>query len=288
MSGGPERQLEGVIPLLELCDDGIALVNVENWRVLYANGRLAEWFHRPADKLCDLQLQELLAPASHENALAIAHQVLDGSMAVRKGTVQFALSGSKLDEGPTVVMRACRVVTREAEVLGLVFHREIDALPLEESSLRHDPLTGLLDRQFLMTRLETLTSHRSTNSKNSVVLFIDLDDFKQVNDAHGHLVGDRVLQEVARRLNACAGPSDHVVRYGGDEFVILMENATQGSDTRAIIECIHAAFAEAIALPEGKFTLSLSIGAAERADYFISAEQWLAAADQAMFTAKRE
>ena len=126
-----------------------------------------------------------------------------------------------------------------------------------------------------------------SGDRQFAVLFVDLDNFKQVNDTHGHLVGDRVLSVAARRLSDSVRDGDHVVRYGGDEFVLLMERVASQSDIEPLVGRIHAVLAEVISLPEGDFTLSVSVGAALASPEHQTPEDLLAAADRAMYAAKR-
>jgi diguanylate cyclase (GGDEF)-like protein len=146
----------------------------------------------------------------------------------------------------------------------------------------HDPLTGLANRTLFGDRLQ-LALARSERSEGHVgLLFLDLDNFKQVNDAYGHAAGDAVLVELARRLQTAVRPFDTVARIGGDEFVVLCE---QVDDKSAV--ALGQRLQEAIRLP---FTtagtlhnLSASIGIAlGRAD----PEVLLANADGALYRAK--
>ena len=86
----------------------------------------------------------------------------------------------------------------------------------------HDELTGLANRVLLKDRLSTAIAFHQRQSLQMAVLFMDLDGFKTINDTYGHDVGDELLQEVALRLQACVRESDTVVRFGGDEFVLLL------------------------------------------------------------------
>jgi diguanylate cyclase (GGDEF)-like protein/PAS domain S-box-containing protein len=95
----------------------------------------------------------------------------------------------------------------------------------------YDTLTGLPNRQHLINRLSQAVASCSRNHELGALVFIDLDNFKQINDSQGHQQGDQLLQEVARRLPACLRESDTVARIGGDEFVVLLENL--GSNTLA-------------------------------------------------------
>jgi diguanylate cyclase (GGDEF)-like protein len=93
----------------------------------------------------------------------------------------------------------------------------------------HDPLTGLANRTLLRDRLEQALARTQRSGGFIGLLFLDLDNFKQVNDAHGHAAGDGVLVELGRRLQAAVRPSDTVARLGGDEFVVLCEQIDERS-----------------------------------------------------------
>ena len=152
---------------------------------------------------------------------------------------------------------------------------------------RCDPLTGLADRAVLLERISTLLGGERAADRRFAVLFIDLDNFKQLNDAHGHLVGDRALEEVARRLADCVRAGDTIARFGGDEFVALIERISGWQDIEPVVDRIHAALAEPIALPDGEVTLSASIGVAEANRSHVSAADLLHEADRAMYASKR-
>jgi len=150
-----------------------------------------------------------------------------------------------------------------------------------------DPLTGLADRAFLMDRLTSLVEGERSRDHQCAVLFVDVDGFKQVNDAHGHLVGDRVLCEVARRLAECVRSDDHVARYGGDEFVVLLEHVSGRGEIQPVVDRIGAAFDRPVELPQGSVRLTVSVGVAKAEPHGQTADQLLDAADRAMYAAKR-
>jgi diguanylate cyclase (GGDEF)-like protein len=152
---------------------------------------------------------------------------------------------------------------------------------------RVDPLTMLPDRTFLLARLRALLAGDRAADREFAVLFIDLNEFKQVNDRRGHLNGDRVLREVAQRLQRSVRACDHVTRYGGDEFVVLLERVTGKSEVEPVLARIRAALAEPFTLCDECLSLSLSIGVAQSAPSLRSPEEVLEAADRAMYAAKR-
>jgi diguanylate cyclase (GGDEF)-like protein len=271
-----------MIPLLDQVSDGIAVAAPGPWRLLYANHVLAEWIGKTAEELPGTPLESLFTPNSRAEVLALADLVCHGE---RTKTVTAARLQSDTAECAADV-RFCRITSADQALLGIVVRRRTADDPA--TAERRDPLTGLPDRDFLLCRLSALLHGGRTRDRQFAVLFVDLDNFKQVNDAHGHLMGDRVLREVARRLTGCVRECDHVVRFGGDEFVVLVEGASGPSEIEPIIGRIHAALEKTIALPQGEFTLSLSIGVAQASPDHHSPEELLHDADRAMYAAKRE
>jgi diguanylate cyclase (GGDEF)-like protein len=148
---------------------------------------------------------------------------------------------------------------------------------------RHDALTGLLTRA-----AGTAVLTESLAGQDPVaVLFVDLDGFKRLNDTAGHAVGDTVLRQVATRLSRALRPSEHAVRWGGDEFVVVCSGAADAAAMGAVAERLLAVVREPYrAHAQGLVTLTASIGAV-RAPPGSSLQAVLAAADAAMYAAKR-
>ena len=155
----------------------------------------------------------------------------------------------------------------------------------------HDPLTGLPNRVLFVDRLSHALVRRARETNGLAVLFVDLDDFKDVNDRLGHAVGDRLLRLVASRLRGVLRAEDSACRLGGDEFAFLIEDATTARAER-VAERILAALAAPFELGLGKVTLSASIGIAvmsgpmDEEDATTAADELLRDADTAMYAAK--
>ncbi|WP_162138081.1 diguanylate cyclase domain-containing protein [Pararhodospirillum photometricum] len=152
----------------------------------------------------------------------------------------------------------------------------------------HDALTNLPNRSLLMDRLEQALFRADQDGTSVAVLFLDLDRFKPINDTHGHRVGDKVLEEVARRLLTAVRQSDTVARLGGDEFVILVHNVSGPPSVARIATKLVDSLKAPILVDEHLFlSVGASIGIALCPRHGTEARSLLAAADAAMYEAKR-
>jgi diguanylate cyclase (GGDEF)-like protein/PAS domain S-box-containing protein len=157
----------------------------------------------------------------------------------------------------------------------------------------YDPLTGLPNRQMLHDRLQLALSSSARSGNGGALLFLDLDHFKILNDTLGHDVGDKLLQQVGKRLVGCVRESDTVARLGGDEFVVILENLSHIADEAAreadlVSEKILAALNQPYQLGEHKYSNSSSIGVTLFAsNQPQSRETLLKQADIAMYQAKK-
>jgi len=168
---------------------------------------------------------------------------------------------------------------------------EIDELRAKEEELKalafHDGLTGLANRLLLEDRFDVAVERAKRTSKSVALLMIDLNDFKSINDLYGHTAGDAVLIATARRLRAAVRASDTVARFGGDEFVLIIESI---EDPQAIVhmgEKLFDSLAEPITLDTGVLAkISASIGMAIYPDDGANLNDLLNVADQAMYQCK--
>ena len=151
----------------------------------------------------------------------------------------------------------------------------------------HDALTGLPNRALLGDRLDQALGRLERHAGSVAVLFIDLNDFKGINDTYGHDSGDAVLVDVAQRLLTAFRPEDTVARIGGDEFVAVCGDVTGPPAGRAIADRVIAAFGSPMSSAAGELAVSASIGIALTARPDISAPVMLRRADKAMYEAKR-
>jgi diguanylate cyclase (GGDEF)-like protein/PAS domain S-box-containing protein len=148
----------------------------------------------------------------------------------------------------------------------------------------HDALTGLPNRALVLDRAERMLAAARRNHGSASLLFIDLDNFKEVNDGFGHAVGDELLAAVATRLRRVTRDSDTVARLGGDEFVVLVENGTLADTSELLAERVQDVLRPPFTLGGREYLVSASIGIATTSDG--TAENLLQEADVAMYKAK--
>lgn len=186
------------------------------------------------------------------------------------------------------------VMVRDSNGKPLHFNNQIvditDRKKMERQLLHdalHDALTGLPNRALFMDRLEQELKRTKTQPNYLfAVLFLDLDRFKVVNDSMGHLVGDKLLVEIARRLENCVRPTDTVARLGGDEFTILLENISDVEIATKVAEKIYQSLTIPFSLENYELFTTASIGIALSSQGYDKPEDILRDADLTMYSAK--
>jgi len=152
---------------------------------------------------------------------------------------------------------------------------------------QRDALTDTPNRALMLDRLENAIALARRHVTRLAVLFLDLDQFKQINDTHGHAVGDEVLQLVARRLESVLRASDTVSRHGGDEFLMLIGEISQASDAAVIAAKVLGVLAAPSRVGDHLLRLSASLGVATYPDDGDDAATLISRADAAMYRSKR-
>lgn len=260
-----------------LCQDGV---------VLYANGQAARLLGLPAPAaLVGRRLPDLVARPSEAAMAALIDAALsDPGMTVeerittaggRPVCLEVQARPLRLDVGPAFC---------------LVLRDVSDRRAYEEQLKRQaflDPLTGLANRTLFMVRLEHAIQRADRHRRGLAVMFIDLDDFKRINDTLGHDSGDVVLVEAARRLRAALRQEDTLARRGGDEFTALLEGVADTGDAAGVADRIRRRLREPIAVGRQQVSVTCSIGIALRRPGGPGAAALLRQADIAMYRAKR-
>jgi diguanylate cyclase (GGDEF)-like protein len=151
-----------------------------------------------------------------------------------------------------------------------------------------DSLTGLATRDYFDRRLAAAIERtRQPGTPCFAVMFLDLDDFKPINDQHGHATGDRVLTAIAERLSAAIRPGDLLSRRGGDEFTLLLEGIHHADEARHVAERLWRQSQTPLKVDGRALQVGMSIGIAYGDGSITDPQRIIAAADQAMYAAKR-
>ena len=205
-------------------------------------------------------------------------------------TLEFALRSAR---GDLEVEAACTNLLDHQDIRGIVFNiRDISERKQLELELRdqaiHDQLTGLPNRTLLNDRLEHAfaVQQRDRNHHDLAVVFIDLDEFKSINDGLGHAAGDELLRAVARRLESAVRDADTVARSGGDEFALVLDSTFSAADTDDTADRILDVFKRPFLLAGEEHIIGASVGIAVSNGETVNAATLLQEADIAMHAAK--
>src|SRR5215813_630981 len=152
----------------------------------------------------------------------------------------------------------------------------------------HDPLTKIANRVLFRDRVDHALSKQRRDNTTLAVLFLDLDNFKSVNDSIGHGAGDKLLLAVAQRLQDCLRSSDTAARLGGDEFAVLVESVRSTDEAVMIAERIKTVFREPLIIDGKEVFMGTSIGIAQSGPNVTTSDELLRNADLAMYRAKNE
>jgi diguanylate cyclase (GGDEF)-like protein/PAS domain S-box-containing protein len=230
---------------------------------------LRSWLHREESAALLAALDETAAPGRTASRVESRLRHRDGSWRNVETTITNMLD--------------------HAGVAGLVLNtRDVSERVALEAELRaralHDPLTGLANRALFTERVDNALARRSREHRPMAVAFLDLDDFKSINDTLGHAAGDLLLQSMAERLEGCVRPGDTVARFGGDEFALLIEDAdidTAEAVARRIIAELGRPFHLLDQEVYGRASIGLAMGHGTE-----TIDSLLSGADTAMYVAK--
>jgi diguanylate cyclase (GGDEF)-like protein len=222
-------------------------------------------------EIFEARLQDALNPQLEDEAAGGSREF---EVALRDGGA-LAISTNALTVGDGTMVICFRDATGELRARRELEHRAM-----------HDTLTGLPNRELLMDRLTVALARLGRQGTAVGVLFIDLDGFKEVNDVHGHQVGDELLVSVASRLRREVRDGDTVSRYGGDEFVVLCEDLQRIEAAEPLAQRLADAVAQPVSTGERLLVVQASIGVVVEQNPAISAEALVKRADAEMYRVK--
>ncbi|WP_246141990.1 bifunctional diguanylate cyclase/phosphodiesterase [Hyella patelloides] len=267
---------------------GMAITTLEG-QIKRVNQSLCEALNYTETELLKLSFTDISHPEDLELHLSLEKKLAHGEES------DFQIEKRYISKNGRPVDTLLKVVmVRDHNGKPLHFNNQIvditERKKMEQQLLHdalHDTLTGLPNRALFMDRLEQELKRTKTQSSYLfAVLFLDLDRFKLVNDSMGHLVGDKLLVEIARRLENCVRPTDTVARLGGDEFTILLENISDVEVATLVAEKIYNSLTIPFALENYELFTTASIGIAFSSQGYDKPEDILRDADLTMYSAK--
>ncbi len=257
--------------------------------ITYCNDRFADMLHSSVERLIGLDMKLLKEQA----ILPSLHKALNGEMGYFEG--QYFATHSDADAW--VYITCAPFHDGDGTIAGgIAIVQDISERKLAEDKIKnlafYDPLTDLPNRRLLLDRLHHALASSARSGREGALLFIDLDNFKALNDTLGHDKGDLLLQQVARRLNSCVHQDDTVARLGGDEFVVMLEDLgghdlEAAAQTEAVGERILALLGQSYQLAAHEYHCTPSIGATLFQGHRLEKEELLKQADIAMYQAKK-
>ena len=275
--------------ILEAAGDGIFGVDEHGVAVFVNPAALAATGYR-LEEFLGVDPHELLGCAVRhgDDELCPIHAVLTHGRAISADTEEFV--GANGRSFPVEFLAS--PVRQDDQVIGaVVVFRDITERRLAQEEMRrranHDALTGLPNRSLIVERLDQAVTRARRTGTQAAVMFLDLDDFKWVNDAYGHDAGDRLLTQVGERLVSCVRAMDSVARLGGDEFLVLLTEVRGPRDASRVAEKVLAVLAEPFELDGRQARVDGSIGIALFPGDGEDAGELIRHADLAMYVAKR-
>ncbi|WP_422446682.1 diguanylate cyclase domain-containing protein [Endozoicomonas sp. ALB091] len=281
--------------LLDCAGEGIVGVDKEG-RITFINPTACELLGGVEAAFLDQHISQfLLDDTTGETAQeqwqksAIYHECLEQGGTLKQSTELINVSRGRF---PAEFNIAAIVNNRNA-VQGAVFvFQDITERKQLEDQLvkmaKYDSLTGLANRTLFLEFLQSSMDRSDRYQNKTVVMFLDLDHFKQINDQLGHDAGDQLLTSVANRLEGCIRKVDLIARLGGDEFAVVLDDVRNPEDARTVANKILAALKEPHELGDVARKVGTSIGIALYPENGSDADGLIKAADEAMYVAKNE
>ena len=260
---------------------GMALVRLDDSVILDANRSLADMLDRPVEDLVGRSIREITHPEDLRAAAAYRARLELGIADT------YLLDQRYLRRDGEFVWARTRVAVTEDDGVSLAITHIEDVTEQRRTAERlqwaatHDDLTGLPNRTELIARVDAILQDADVGDVS--LLFIDLDNFKSVNDSLGHGIGDTLLTAMSVRLHEVVGSEAVLARFGGDEFIVVL---TGGGDALALAERVREAMREAVVVDGTELFVAASIGVSVNDRTGVSAADLLRDADAAMYRAK--
>lgn len=276
---------------LDAIGDGVLVVDNAG-KLIYLNKvaeKMTGWSREEALGRLVEQVFFIFDGETRERAVSPAQRAIDEGQIVELalGSVLIQRDGEVL----AIEDSAAPIRDRNGKTAGavIVFHdarQSGEAIQKMSYHAQHDFLTGLPNRMLLLERLTHEMAMSRRRHKKIALLFLDLDKFKQINDTHGHTIGDHLLQHVSKEISQCVRNTDTVSRHSGDEFVVLLTEIEDMKDVTQVAEKILSRFAGPHNIDGHELQITLSIGIAVYPESGTDADALMRHADRAMYASK--
>jgi diguanylate cyclase (GGDEF)-like protein/PAS domain S-box-containing protein len=291
-AGGPSADVQNL--LVELVDHLDAMVAYwdTNQVCVFANAAYREWFGKGRSQLLGTTMKELLGPLYEKN-LPYIEAAFRGEKQVFEREIPMPGGGTRASLATYVprvvdgVVQGIFVHVADVSSLKELERALIAAKELAEARATHDTLTGLANRALLNEVVDKAILASRRSGRMLALMSVDVDNFKLVNDTHGHAEGDRFLVEMANRMTRSVRDLDTVLRLGGDEFVVACPDVGGPAEARSLADRLLAAASPPFLAGTCSMSPSLSVGIAMHPLHGETTEALLAASDQALYAAKR-
>ncbi|SBS38682.1 Cyclic di-GMP phosphodiesterase Gmr [Marinomonas spartinae] len=280
-------ELIGLSDVLELMLDAVCVVD-RFGHFVFVSAAFENMFGYSPSEVIGQSMERMVFPEDKLKTAKVVETLLNGE-------VQPRFENRWLHKDGRIVHVLWSARWSEEHQVRIAVAHDITERKIIESRLvymaAHDQLTGLPNRSFFLERLEggLLRVNQNESYPSPVVLFVDIDGFKQVNDNYGHGVGDKLLQLIAQRLQHCVGESVCVARQGGDEFLVLLgdDDAKGAEQTKAIAQNAVLEIGKPFNIEGALLHVSASIGLSNSKNHATTVLELIRQADLAMYQAKR-
>ncbi len=272
--------------LFEWTNDGVIILDL-NWHLLNANVQAAALLDYSVSEFEELEFSTWFPTANIEGIEEKQTELLEGK---EVPTFEHVLNNRAEDEIPVELNMAVvpdnfgnphhiQLIYRDITV-----RKEYEKALIYQAS--HDSLTNLPNRKYFEDRYLQIQKQQPDDKRLVAVLYIDIDDFKSVNDNYGHSAGDQVLKELGSRLLGAVRESDTVARVGGDEFIIILENIQHKSNINTIAEKVIQRISNPFDIGNELVNISVSIGISCTEKYKLPEVDLIKTSDMAMYQVK--
>lgn len=271
----------------------MVLLDAETFRYVDVNQTAIDAYGYTREQFLEMTPYDLRAP-SHTDGLEATYNTFRPDATTVVDTVHRRSDGSRMDVHITsVTIERGDGKIRIATIQDMTERNEALARALQSETqlahdLLHDRLTGLPNRVLFNDRLTAAIDRARETNRMAAVLFIDIDEFKTVNDTMGHPAGDALLKEIADRLRAATRQLDCIARVGGDEFIAVLSDIAEIDHVAQVVRKLEQVAEDPVRLPGGDLTVTFSIGVALFPRDGDDAETLIRNADTAMYQAKRD